>query len=97
MSVITNANQFFELEQYFHDKFNKQVEILTLSSSVSIVNLETYSCSCFAYSHGIKCVCPRIAKRVVPPSHNNLVGDNHNIDQLPTTGLKTEEKNQKET
>lgn len=88
------VNEVLESEQYFHDKTNKQIEIFSVSCSVSFVNLETYSCSCFAYSHGINCVCSKVAKRVVPPPHN-LSDLNDTVLQklnVPSAqGLTTEE------
>ena len=70
MERSSQANQIFESQQYFHDKTNHQIEIFCLNCTVSFFNLETYSCSCFAYSHGIKCVCSEVAQRVVPLPHN---------------------------
>lgn len=63
---IVQADLIHNLGQYHHDKDNEQVEIVSLPGSVSIVNLATQTCFCFANSHGIKCVCTIVANMVAP-------------------------------
>lgn len=63
---IVQADLIYNLGQYHHDKDNEQVEIVSLPGSVSIVNLATQTCSCFANSHGIQCVCTIVANMVAP-------------------------------
>ena len=62
------AGTIFNEGQYFYDEENKQVEIVSKSGLVSVVNIDSYTCSCFASSHNITCTCITVAKMVVPPS-----------------------------
>lgn len=64
------SDLIYNCGQYYHDKDNKQVEIVSLSGSVSIVNLETQNCSSFASSDAIKCVCNIVTNMVAPQYFN---------------------------
>lgn len=80
---ICQANQIFACGQFFHDENNNELEVLSLYGLVSIVNLDSYKCSCFANSHGIICVCSLVAKKVVPLSNNHNDQDIINDDSIP--------------
>ncbi|CAC5383706.1 unnamed protein product [Mytilus coruscus] len=62
----SEAMDVFNAEQYFYDRDNNQVEVLSRLGNVSVVNLTSFKCTCFANSHGIHCVCVMVAKMVVP-------------------------------
>ncbi|VDI82347.1 Hypothetical predicted protein [Mytilus galloprovincialis] len=62
----SEAMNVFNAEQYFYDRDNNQVEVLSRLGNVSVVNLTSFKCTCFANSHGIHCVCVMVAKMVVP-------------------------------
>ncbi|CAC5392591.1 unnamed protein product [Mytilus coruscus] len=62
----SEAMDVFNAEQYFYDRDNNQVEVLARLGNVSVVNLTSFKCTCFANSHGIHCVCVMVAKMVVP-------------------------------
>ncbi|CAG2198936.1 unnamed protein product [Mytilus edulis] len=62
----SEAMNVFNAEQYFYDRDNNQVEVLSTLGNVSVVNLTSFKCTCFANSHGIHCVCVMVAKMVVP-------------------------------
>ena len=90
MERETQAMAIFNEAQYFHDKVNKQVEILLKSGFVSVVNLESYTCTCFASSHNITCTCVIVAKMVVPPL-NVPSSDLHTRFENETNEQMTEE------
>ena len=92
---ILNADEIFGSGQFFYDINNNQVEVVSLTGVLSIVNLDSNTCNCFASSHGILCVCRLVAKRVVPCQNND--NDQGNIEvaiQLPekTLEMKIEHK-----
>ncbi|XP_052075697.1 uncharacterized protein LOC127713103 [Mytilus californianus] len=62
----SEAMDVFNAEQYFYDRDNNQVEVLSRLGNVSVVNLTSFKCTCFANSHGKHCVCVMVAKLVVP-------------------------------
>ncbi|CAC5372459.1 unnamed protein product [Mytilus coruscus] len=63
---VQAAANIYEIGEYFHDISTKSIEIIDNSSSVSVVCTDTFSCSCYANSHGIECICLKVARQSVP-------------------------------
>ena len=57
---------YFNSEEYFDDTANRHTEIIDKIGSLSVVSAERFSCSCHAFSHGIECICLKVAKKSTP-------------------------------
>ncbi len=60
---LREATQIVSEGTYFLDSPN--LEILN-DGGASIVNTNSMSCTCVAYSHGITCICIKVAHMIVP-------------------------------
>ncbi|CAG2223089.1 unnamed protein product [Mytilus edulis] len=83
---VQAAASIYEIGDYFHDFLNKSIEKIDNSSSVSVVCTDTFSCSCYANSHGIECICLKVARQIVPSMNSSSLissyPDNH-VDYIP--------------
>lgn len=83
---VQAAANIYEIGDYFHEFLKKSIEKIDNSSSVSVVCTDTFSCSCYSNSHGIECICLKVARQIVPSMNSSSLissyPDNH-VDYKP--------------
>lgn len=62
------ADEILKNRTYYFDERFHQIEVISGSGDVSLVKIDAkaFSCSCMAFSHGIKCICMLVASSVAP-------------------------------